>query len=160
MNELIKQLKENEKPFGRMSKEMQEKARGIGKNNFELWLGGIWGDCVDDVGSDDWRTDLTYRLSPDYKEESEVVKFEIYIGNGPDGTKVLCYDLGKSKSWRIETAIKHPDFIGFLYEDGKVRPTARYYGGKFSNLYSEFPIEDVGHMTILTPTHVLFKATK
>ena len=66
--EKIKALKENTSAFGLMDKELQDKARDIGKRNFFYY-------------SDDWvRTSDnifcgpgTYRLRPNYAEEPEVV---------------------------------------------------------------------------------------
>ena len=78
--DIIQQLKDNERPFGLMSKEMQEKAREIGKRtNFETYCGikskPPWLPIIGD--SEEFIEEFTYRLHPDYKEEPEIVECEI-----------------------------------------------------------------------------------
>ena len=70
MNNIIQQLKDNEKPFGLMSEEMQAKALEIGKSFFLFWDGDKWvasGLCA--VFGDEY----TYRLRDTYEDEPEIV---------------------------------------------------------------------------------------
>ena len=77
MRDLIKELKENEKAFGRMDVELQDKAKKIGGKHFLLlsskkgkvsWMDGHWSfDAPERI----------YRLEPDYTEEPEVIELDI-----------------------------------------------------------------------------------
>jgi len=69
MENLIQQLKDNEKPFGLMSEEMQEKAKEMPWKHFQVW--GYVGseDKWIMPGSDTFRSHFTYRLRPDYEDE-------------------------------------------------------------------------------------------
>ena len=66
MSNVIKQLKDNEKPFGLMSAEMQEKAKAIGVAEFEQyrWNRG-WVRCHQ------FFDDSTIRLRAGYAEEQD-----------------------------------------------------------------------------------------
>lgn len=70
--DIIKALKENEKPFGLMSAEMQAKARKIGQNQFWKYLVSEDGEQVGWTDAcrnfDEYRS-LAFRLRPNYKEE-------------------------------------------------------------------------------------------
>ena len=154
---IIEELKKNEKPFGLMSKEMQEKAKEIGVKEFDPWMGcssARW--CSEDRSDPQFYHHRTYRLRPDYTEEPEVVKCEVKP----------CVDRGDLYYWKngkavvnIAVATIDPDFIGFLYEDERLHdfkhPTnkMRLYMDKNGNVYSVY----MPGFEVLTPTHVLFK---
>jgi len=136
--DLIQQLKENEKPFGLMSAEMQEKAREIGlSGNFENWSGNFI------IG-------FTYRLRPDYEEKPEIVECEIYEEN----TRLYFRLDGSvpSSDTSVEYAVSYPDFIGFKFEDGVILPYPVKYGdAQIQNIYG------LRGGTIYHATHVLFR---
>jgi hypothetical protein len=80
--EIIQALKENEKPFGLMDKELQEKAKNIKRGNFQCYqtIAGVWKDSyvmTGDAGTD-FDLVFTYRLRPDYQEEPERIELEIH----------------------------------------------------------------------------------
>lgn len=74
MDNVIQQLKDNEKPFGLMSKEMQDKANAIGfHGNFRLYLHPGWGGIIDNpTYGHSWM--ITYRLRLDYEAKPEIVR--------------------------------------------------------------------------------------
>ena len=78
--DVIQQLKENCRPFGLMSKEMQKKMREIGIRRNFLFYGnsGDWPVGCGDV----FHINSTYRLRPDYAEEPEIVECEIITDQG------------------------------------------------------------------------------
>ncbi len=66
---IIEQLQKNERPFGLMSEEMQEKAREIGKHGWERFFArgnGTWGEV--DLTNRVFLHDTTYRLRSDYTD--------------------------------------------------------------------------------------------
>ncbi len=71
MENLIQQLKDNEKPFGLMSTEMQEKAKAIGfPGNFRTYIWPNFGGIITNLEYG-YSGHLTYRLRSDYEEASE-----------------------------------------------------------------------------------------
>ncbi len=103
---IIEQLKDNEKPFGRMSEEMQEKAKDIGKNNnFQRWVClNNWSTAGDDV----FIVGSTYRLRDDYEEEPEIEEVGIRNVAGD-----LIYKYGGVGRRYLDMVFRDPDFIGF-----------------------------------------------
>ncbi len=152
--DIIKALKENEKPFGLMPEEMQAKAREMSADLQKFCTNG-W--VALQAPSAPKMKFATYRLRPDY-EESEVVECEVKLYKGrlwwfnADGDPVLT----------INNAIDYPDFIGFKYEGGTVSGSCRLrkdiYGMKFVATHHVDPA-DYGY-EVLTPTHVLFRRPK
>jgi hypothetical protein len=160
MKDIIQALKENEKPFGLMSAEMQEAIQ----KQYEADVGSI--ECIEHFSN--WvrcgsinpkeNQHLTYRLRPDYEPEPEVVKCPI---REPDSCNMMWFDvtsLGEAKAdshtMDFCSCTMHKDFIGFLYEDGTVIPMPRKYSGegavKMLPGWNE-------NLKVLTPTHVLFR---
>ncbi len=89
---IIEQLKKNEKPFGLMSEEMQEKAKMLDATcgvRFCVYSSdGQWGGLKDidweglkDIGGG-FRVSTTYRLHPDYAEECPECGGRGYTYNG------------------------------------------------------------------------------
>ena len=152
MNKLIKQLKNNEKPFGLMSEEMQAKAKEIGRSgNFSVFACGGWQDCTSDSGVFDiW---FAYRLNADYTEpaEDEYELCEIHMDAGQ-----LCYQSGKYPHVFLASAVGDPNFAGYLYEDGEMSPfTVKYrYNGIICDVVRE---QHRGEAEVLRPTHIVFK---
>ena len=150
----IERLKQNEKPFGLMDAEMQEKAREIRglRNSCDFLKLSTHGQWVDDANLNTFITYLTYRLSADYQEQPEIVEKEVladsydgslYVQRGEDGV-----------SW-LYNCLSDPDFIGFKYEgDPSAYAEARRY--KDINLSHTYSTWATGRIAI-TPTHVLFR---
>ena len=107
MSDLIQQLKDNEKPFGLMSEDMQEKAREIGKGFFGWWVAGAWTDCP----VKQFRSEATYRLCPDYTEEQGIVECEIRYN---DSVGRFYFD--GLNMCPLSQVFNRRDFIGFKFE--------------------------------------------
>lgn len=151
---IIEQLKANEKPFGLMSKEMQEKAVELDcENRFEVYCEGDLWDTV--IATGPFIDTHVYRLRPDYEEKPEVVKCEVYT----DAVSKLCYK-GLPNGHSFWYCIANPDFIGFLYEDGEVCADARRYKSSIGDIFYSVNSTSVEHYEVLTPTHVLFRGAK
>ena len=148
--DIIQKLKENEKPFGLMSKEMQEKAEEIGAGNFErLWC-GIWGEPLGKKF--DAHGDYTYRLRPDYKQEPEVIKCKIEQSH-----QRLMYERYSGKT-TLHKVVSHPDFIGFELE-GQL--WGRLYKHKKSDMFFfKIPANKLSEYEVcnMSDAKVLFKA--
>ncbi len=85
MENLIQQLKDNERPFGLMSEEMQEKAKEIECYNFLVyWENGktIRWFPTDQYLSKGFMRDKAYRLRADYEDEPEKIEVRIIRGDG------------------------------------------------------------------------------
>jgi hypothetical protein len=153
--DIIEALKENEKPFGLMSKEMQDETEEIGKINFLVSIANNGGEWVSTApGNKSLCPSDVYSLRSDYKEEPEVVKVLIH----PNSSGCLVYDKadGVGMPWPpISRAVNDPDFIGFLYEDEKIASYPRRYDHPVG--MSVITEGDVSNCKVLTPTHVLFK---
>ncbi len=103
---IIQQLKDNEKPFGLMSEEMQAKALEIGNDNFHYYdSDGKWVPYP----SGDFYTDQACCLRDTYEEEPEIVECEIRIDDYGD----LVYKGNTANNINIDAAFHYPDFIGF-----------------------------------------------
>lgn len=170
MNDLIKALKDNEKPFGLMMKglsndddygDLMEVFARVGKN-FQQYDGsmipGEW--RIDELFSltrDYTNHGITYRLRPDYQKEAEAEKCEVY-----ENSRGVLMFIDSSGHTYIDTAPRNPDFIGYLYEDGTVSPHYRLYVESHTKaLLGSVQIEDIeAGLKVLTPTHVLFRKAK
>ncbi len=142
---VIEQLKDNEKPFGLMSEEMQAKAREIGTEEFSIWRVREWGT----PGSKVFDGMYTYRLRSDYAEEQEIVECEIYA----KGT--LFYRDPNGIQRKLSEATMWPDFIGFKFKDGKILPYPIKYGDAHIQNVCGLRSGPVHHTT-----HVLFRKMK
>jgi len=154
--DLIKQLKDNEKPFGLMSEKMQEKANEIGCTEFDYYGTCVW----ESYPAGDFYNDQACRLRPDYVEKLEIEECEIrttelgnrvYTGDGE-------VEIG------IQAAMRRRNFLGFKFEDGT------WYGASIMPVHRDYEqiswahisVDDVvsGKVTILDATHVLFRRKK
>ncbi len=160
MNNLIQQLKDNEKPFGLMSEEMQEKARDIPKEYFDVYEANfsdaVWTRCA--KGSGKHCIYQAYRLRADYENEPEIVECEIK----PNSDGELRYNYrGDSDIWcPFEDAFADPDFIGFKF--GGIKQIINKEVGYSHNDIDILPFvnyDDLksGRYKVLHATHVLFR---
>ena len=158
MNELIEALKDNEKPFGLMSEEMQAKMEEIGYEYCECYENTEkyeWGPLIQ-FNEYNFGQEYTYRLRPNYEENPEIVECEV---KEKDGDLWAFTESGLPRV-SIERALRKPDFIGFKYEDGTIDTHARIYKGIDGvNWTSCKTMDKLKNATVLTPTHVLFRST-
>ena len=170
MENIIQLLKKNRYPFGiwpdpecygkELGEAMQEKAREIGAKSEhfgclatdkeeECWAGGIRGRFV---------FGLTYCLRADYEDEPEIEECEI-----THEISKTCGRLGVVKPNRnrvpLSEVCNHPDFIGFKFEDGKIRSVSTVYGKPniTTTQFYEIDESDLGDCEVLHATHVLFR---
>jgi hypothetical protein len=158
--DIIKALKENERPFGLMSEAMQVKAREIKGDN---WLGyegmsiGEWKPRDIFVDTGDFVDSDTYRLRPDYDPKPENVECEVYV-DGED--KCLCYRrTDKQGVDPLSCAVDDPDFIGFKYAGGVVSTSPRHFydGVEGEQTWQIYESKLLTKYEVLTPTHCLFR---
>ena len=157
MNNVIKQLKDNERPFGLMSTEMQDKASEIGKRDFQFYQYSAGGfKAIAGQYDAGFVGDVTYRLRPDYEDEPEIVECEIFEDSnclGFDGCKGI-------QGTEIANAVNHPDNIGFKFEDGTwydhpIKPVSKGSSAPIHNIDTDDIIS--GRAEVLHATHVLFR---
>ena len=156
MDNLIELLKDNEKPFGLMSEEMQEKARKIGiLGNFRQFVGPGWGGIYKATGCN-FHDIKTYRLRPDYTEEPAIVECEISkTDDGSLGYRRKCNG-GCGGSNLLFRVLADPDFIGFKFEDGIVTGLLIRYKMPH-RMFSTFAYKNFAEIEVLHATHVLFR---
>ncbi len=165
MDNVIQQLKDNEKPFGLMSDEMQAKMRHIGKHGCERFFArgnGMWGEI--DMTSRVFLHDTTYRLRPDYADVPEIVECEIVTVNGILGCNYGFGDRPQGPKTCLSDCPSMPDFIGFKYESGMVRSDTIAYlpRDNYEGIHHRTEIKGLisGEFTVLHATHVLFRRSK
>jgi hypothetical protein len=137
--EIIQALKSNEKPFGLMGKELQEKAQGIGLDHFEIWRSSEydkakWGNPANKY----FDYMYTYRLRPDFQEEPE--RIELEIAKSTDG-ELMVYEEGHGGRYYTVAPALFPKegygFIGFRYNlpaPNEIRPEPVMYINKFGSV--------------------------
>ncbi len=157
MENIIQQLKDNEKPFGLMSVEMQEKARAIGiRRMFDFY--GHRGDWIPTCG-DLFHENSTYRLRSDYAEEPEIEERLIM----PAGAGlVCCSSVVGVENLLVSECVNDPDFIGFKFKDGTVAamPIRYFIIGTKPRGYSISFDEIKANQDFMHATHVLFRRNK
>ncbi len=156
MKNLIEQLKDNEKPFGLMSEEMQEKAAAMGLlDNFQLFVGPGWGGVFKATGCS-FQNGKVYRLRPDYEDDLEIVEHEIF------GVESHLHFHYQGTRHSVCQAYDQPNFIGFKFEDGKVRPVPIVYRPKGIAISCCWDVEtdSLAAYEVLHATHVLFRRKK
>jgi len=145
--EKIKVLKENEKPFGLMDKELQAKAREIGKKEFRFLERGLsgWYTCARDSV---FGIENIFRLRPDYAEEPEVIELEIKQDNERDWC-VNGYTYTNAPALCPKEGYR---FAGYKYEDGMYRLTPVGHW----EMDGSTKLDDLSK-GILFPTHAVYK---
>jgi len=155
---IIQQLKDNERPFGLMDTPMQAKALSMDISNFQYYTSERkW----EDYPAGDFYYDQACRLRPDYEEEPEIVECEIkpFDGYGED----LRYKKPDAPApYSIFMVLSDPDFIGFKFEDGDVRPVPVVYTPRNAAVKCCWDVkaEDLGAYAVLHATSVLFRRQK
>ena len=162
MKSVIQQLKDNEKPFGLMSEEMQEKLKSIPGKNIECLQTAnkeLWSTCEQGIAwnSQPNTSTCTYRLRADYEEEPKIV--ECAISKQRNGT--LGYDRHDGiTSCSLGSATSYPDFIGFKFEDGTVFGLPVKYSVPSMTSHGYYALEhDIKTSQALEhhATHILFR---
>jgi len=157
MDNVIKQLKANEKAFCKMAPELQAKAREIGEDEFQR-LGAANGEWLALGNTVVFSPGYTYRLRPDYAEKPEIVECEIY----EDGGKLYFERPDGNVSEYACDAPRYKNFGGFKFEgySDLFNELIMYeWNGK---LYREVQLDWVisGKAKVLHATHVLFRSPK
>lgn len=156
MNDIIKQLQENEKPYCRMTSEMKckaEKIRLATPATCDFLKLNISGVFLATANLNEFCLNSTIRLRADYKED-EYELCKIFCDSGD-----LCYTHEGHHAFVIVAAAKNPNFAGYLYEDNVVRPYPVVYLDAckcHSHAVGLKKLQD-GNETPTRPTHVVFK---
>ncbi len=160
MESVIKLLKDNEKPFGLMSEEMQAKMRDVDAAAFQRFSArdnGTW--CDHDMTDRVFLYDVPYRLRPDYEDEPEIVECEIYSAR--DGNVYIdVYDFEDEEEIRLDVIPVGYKRIGFKFEDGNMSASPVRYRNRSGAIWHTVPLEDVADFEVLHATHVLFRRKK
>ena len=148
MNDLIQQLKENLATLRGMDGNLRRAMESMNKKDFIFLLSdGTWDKANPKQG---WEYEI-YRLRPDYKEEPEIVEFDVYEDGG-----LLVWGENSNVA-RISEVIDDPDFIGFKYEDGIISTSPRLYDSmETSTSLSNYRFNEI----CFTPIQVLFRRSK
>jgi hypothetical protein len=155
-SEIIKALKENEKPFEQLNPDMQAVLRKVRTTDLEFTDG--WHPIVNPGYRPQDKGVL--RLRSDYEapeEKPEIVECEI---KNEDGRLQFNDSWNQDvDEWRpIYEAVESPLFTGFKYEDGRLRDHKRMYKNKVTGKLSSSILASSLHMyEVLTPTAVLFQ---
>ncbi len=138
---IIQQLKDNEKPFGLMSEEMQAKMDEIGIENF--------------IHGKEW---CVYVLHPDYAEEPKIEECEITEEEGHLHFRMPSSAMRHS----LHQACDHREFLGFKFSDGQVwnSPINYSFGGVMPGFRTTVESIKNGRCVVLHATHVLFRRQK
>ncbi len=160
MEDIIQQLKDNDKAFGRMSEEMQEKSLEIGfHGHFRLYVYPGFGGVITNP-SYKHEGHLTYRLRADYEDEPEIEECEICLKKPGN---YLYYVLNGDEV-RLSKMIDNPHWKGLKYKNGMVRPDTIAYlpGDNYEGVHHRTEIKGLvsGEITVLRATHVLFRRKK
>jgi hypothetical protein len=161
--EIIQALKDNEKPFCKMTSGMQLIAKAIGKNgNFQfLDIAGSlqsakWVSLNGETDNSSYSPYGTYRLRPGYEEKPETEKCRVCLGTSENHEGKVVF-VRTSFEQELYEAINYPDFIGFLYECGNVIAMPRLYRDENGIHRFESERDTIKDFKVLTPTHVLFR---
>ena len=159
MANLIQQLKDNERPFGLMSEEMQEKAKAIGfPGNFRTYLWPNFGGIIANLEYG-YSGQLTYCLRANYEDEPEIV--ERIIMPAEAGLVCLSSVVGV-ENLLISECVNDPDFVGFKFADGCWRTSPIYYQmpTMCNDQIHPNKTTDFAEMIVLHASHVLFRRKK
>ena len=157
MDNLIEQLKKNEKPFGLMSEEMQVKIKKIGKENCEYYsTTNMWFEGIRISG---FYNENTYRLRPDYAEKPEIEECEITLNPESNiwGYKCPC----SGDPVNADLAHSCPGFrlIGFKFEDDPVIYDSPIIYSFKDDTFRDAHLEHLrsGEAKVLDASYVLFR---
>lgn len=119
MNELIKKLKHNEKPFGLLRESEQGEMQACRKTGGVEWYGphGGWTSA----GGGECQQETTYRIRADYQPKPEVERCEVFTKHLIDGLDLRYKRAKDDREAIIWRAVSDPDFIEFqAWKDGAV----------------------------------------
>lgn len=151
--EIIKALKENEKPFGLMSEEMQAAMKSVADDsNIQFWNICEW---VKDIYPT-WDGQNTYRLRPDYDEKPEIVEYKYATKLIDEDFYVEGYIYEDSQFHRLANIPDGYKPSGYKYKDGSIHLTSTWHTGPRDMTAKDF--FNAGN-EVLTPTHVIFRKT-
>ena len=156
MDNLIKLLKKNEKPFGLMSEEMQEKQRKMGDTDFQVFRSGEW---MNYDASYPGCNSFAYRLRDDYKDEPETTIRQMEISANMSNCLCMYNDEGQSFG-SIAKVHERADFTGFKFEDGTVMGSPVKYsvpGMTLKGYYASYEDLKTSQALEHRATHVLFR---
>ena len=153
---IIEQLKQNDKPFGLMSKGMQVKAKKMDrKENFEVVnTKGNWQHCSHFTRKD-FNYEFTYRLRQDYQSD-RVVLYPIT----EDHNGLLGITAEHGGRILLHASVSCPDFIGYLYKGDRdiiTNETNAYKRKSDDSLFRKINLDEINEYEIIIPTYVLFK---
>jgi hypothetical protein len=121
--ELIEALKKNTSVFGLMSPEMQEAAKTIGVDNFDVYCKGTGGEySFKGASKEKYKgfseySALAYRLRADYRSKIEIERAEIFVGR-TDGELYVNGICGLNSNMAITALPRRRDFSHFEKESG------------------------------------------
>ena len=157
--EQIQALKDNEKPFGLMSEELQEQAEKLreikNKCSMEVYTEHGW---VPWANLNTMAGCATYRLRPDYEEEPEIERCEVLPQQYE--TEPIKFR-GPAGPTCLHKAPSRQGFIGYEYEDGNVYPQPVMYN-ESGGFHFITTLRDIngGKDISVRPTHVLLRRQK
>ena len=162
MDNVIQQLKDNEKPFGLMSAEMKRKMHSLDTKYLQTYEIGEWLDLALPLGETQDVCQYTYRLRADYKEKPEIEEWPTFELDGDLRYKRNLADRS-DKGFCIDMASRNPDFIGFKFEDGRFTKWPIRYIDTGHTLLTEITTMSSpwpNFVKVLHATHVLFRRKK
>ncbi len=169
MTDIIKLLKKNRYPFGmwpepecygkELGEEMQAKARGIGKKEFQYCSMNGWENPARD---DNFCSYNVFRLRPDYKDELEIVECEITLN--PE-SNIWCYRCPCSNDLvNADLAHSCPGYrlSGFKFDDDPVIYDSPIIYSFKDDTFRDAHLEHLcsGEAKVLHASHVLFRRPK
>lgn len=157
--DIIKALKENEKPICLLSDELYAKMRTLPDGSLECLqeLSDLRGPKWALIGEVQWSyvkgRDI-YRLRADYQED----EYELCEIVGHKADLLQFCDSNLNPLGTIADAPNFPEFAGYLYEDQVLEGNSvRYFHGNVETSSVDFDDIKSGDATILRPTRVVFK---
>ena len=153
MRDLIKELKENKRPFGLMDKELQDKAREIGfHRNFRIYLHPGFGGIINNPVYGHSCTE-TYQLRHDYQEEPEFVYGEI------DEANPSLYSIDGINRRRLWEVPPNHERIGFKFEHGKyaIVPVIYEHNSGTTCFWGNTKNIQAGEVKVIHATHVVLR---
>ena len=152
---IIQQLKDNEKPFGLMSEEMQAKAKEIGfDKNFRLYHSAGWGGTINNEGYSYSKANA-YSLRSDYEPEPEIVECGLRERLVNEDFYVHAYLWTDAQTYPINRTPDGYKIIGFKFESGFISASPVKYS--MPDTRDRYRAIMAGECETIHATHVLLK---